>query len=91
MSAGCGWWCSTSAVEQSGGVSIFEPLVRLWAERKSESGNHARVSYKLVAGGTTLLERETGDKMPTMHTLYHRDGDRLLPYTIPSAMASAWV
>ena len=36
------------------------------------------VSYELVAGGTALLERESGEKMPVMLTLFHVDGDRLL-------------
>src|SRR5436309_15557969 len=59
-------------------VAAFERLKALAGDWASESGDHARVSYELVAGGTALLERETGDNRPTMLTLYHRDGDRLL-------------
>ena len=36
------------------------------------------ISYELMAGGTSLLERESGEKMPVMLTVYHVDGDRLL-------------
>src|SRR5262249_12060642 len=35
-------------------------------------------AYELIAGGTALLERESGDGRPTMLTLYHRDGNRLV-------------
>jgi hypothetical protein len=59
-------------------AAAFERLKTLAGEWTSESADHARVSYELVAGGTALLERETGDNRPTMLTLYHRDGDRLL-------------
>ena len=37
-----------------------------------------RVSYELIADGATLVERETPDKMHTMMTVYHLDGDNLL-------------
>lgn len=36
------------------------------------------VTYEVVSGGTALLERDSGEKMPTMLTAYHLDGDRLL-------------
>ena len=36
------------------------------------------MAYELIAGGNTLLERETVDKMLPMITVYHLDGDRLL-------------
>src|SRR5690348_16074221 len=42
------------------------------------AGKKAGLTYELVAGGTTLLERETGANRPEMLTLYHLDGDRLL-------------
>ena len=31
-----------------------------------------------MAGGTSLVERESGEKMPVMLTVFHVDGDRLL-------------
>ena len=36
------------------------------------------LSYELIAGGTSLVERESGEKMPAMMTVYYLDGDRLL-------------
>ena len=36
------------------------------------------VSYELIAGGTSLVEKESGEKMPAMLTVYYLDGDRLL-------------
>jgi hypothetical protein len=38
----------------------------------------ARLSYELIAGGTSLVERESAEKMPAMLTVYYLDGDRLL-------------
>jgi hypothetical protein len=38
----------------------------------------AHLNIQLIAGGTSLVERETGDKMPEMMTVYYVDGDRLL-------------
>jgi len=39
---------------------------------------HAHLNIQLIAGGTSLVERETGDKMPEMMTVYYVDGDRLM-------------
>jgi hypothetical protein len=36
------------------------------------------LNYELIAGGTVLVERETGEKMPPMLTVYYMDGRRLL-------------
>jgi len=36
------------------------------------------LNIQLIAGGTSLVERETGEKMPEMMTVYYVDGDRLL-------------
>lgn len=38
----------------------------------------ARLQIQLIAGGTSIVERETGEKMPEMLTVYHLDGNRLL-------------
>src|SRR5262249_6714086 len=32
----------------------------------------------LIAGGTALVEREQGENMPAMETVYHLDGGRLV-------------
>jgi hypothetical protein len=67
------------ASESSDTAAAFERLKTLVGEWESTAGGeHAQLSYELVAGGTALLERETGANRPAMLTLYHRDGDRLL-------------
>jgi len=54
----------------------LKTLVGEW-EADTQMGK-VRVSYQLIAGGTSLVERESGDKMPEMLTVYYLDGDRLL-------------
>jgi hypothetical protein len=38
----------------------------------------ARLTYEVIAGGTSLVERESAENMPAMMTVYHLDGGRLL-------------
>jgi hypothetical protein len=59
--------------------AAFERLKALAGEWKGDaaSGN-ATLSYEVIAGGTAIIERESGDGRPTMMTMYHRDADRLL-------------
>jgi len=38
----------------------------------------AHLKYELIAGGTSLVERESAENMPDMLTVYYLDGDRLL-------------
>ncbi len=60
-------------------VAAFARLKTLAGEWEGDTGaGQAHLSYEIVAGGTALLERETGANRPTMLTLYHPDGDRLL-------------
>ncbi len=46
-------------------------------EANSDQGK-AHLNLELIAGGTALVERESADKMPSMETVYHLDGARLL-------------
>ena len=46
-------------------------------EAKTADGT-ARLTYELTGAGTTLVERETADKMPGMMTMYHLNGGRLM-------------
>jgi hypothetical protein len=68
----------------AGGVGVdagaaFDRLKSLAGDWTSESTTEREtLSYEVVAGGATLLERETGGGRPSMLTLYHRDGARLL-------------
>ena len=60
-------------------TAAFTRLKTLVGEWRADSGmGKTHVEYELIAGGNTLLERETVEKMPPMLTVYHMDGDRLL-------------
>ena len=60
-------------------VAAFERLKSLTGEWQAETKmGKSRMSYELIAHGTTLVERESFDKMPAMMTVYHLDGDRLM-------------
>jgi hypothetical protein len=67
---------STTNAEANQAFARLKTLVGTW---EADLGTQkAQLSYELVAGESALLERETADKRPTMLTLYHRDGDRLV-------------
>jgi hypothetical protein len=60
-------------------TAAFDRLKTLVGEWKSDvASGEASLSYELIAGGTALIERESGAGRPTMMTMYYRDGDRLL-------------
>lgn len=73
----CATFHVTHASEPDGidSNAAFARLKALVGEWRAEK---AHVAYELIAGGSTLLERETVEKMPPMLTVYHLDGDRLL-------------
>ncbi|HLY16111.1 MAG TPA: hypothetical protein VKR61_02750 [Bryobacteraceae bacterium] len=54
----------------------LKTLVGEW-EAETQMGK-VHLTLGLIAGGTSLVERETGEKMPEMMTVYYLDGDRLL-------------
>jgi hypothetical protein len=59
--------------------AAFERLKLLAGEWQGDAASGgASLSYELVANGTALIERESGGGRPTMMTMYHRDGERLL-------------
>jgi len=65
--------------EAPAGPAAFARLKTLVGEWEADTGmGKVRVSYELIAGGTSLVERESGEKMPPMLTVYYLDGDRLL-------------
>jgi len=60
-------------------AAAFERLKALAGEWKGDlASGGASLSYEVIAGGTAVIERESGAGRPTMMTMYHRDGDRLL-------------
>src|SRR5450755_1636611 len=65
--------------EASAGPAAYARLKTLVGEWDAETAmGKVHVSYELIAGGTSLVERESGEKMPEMMTVYYLDGDRLL-------------
>jgi hypothetical protein len=60
-------------------ASAFSRLKSLAGEWEgSNSMGKTRVVYTVIAGGTSVVEREISDHMPEMLTVYHMDGKRLL-------------
>jgi hypothetical protein len=66
----------TSSLDTAAAFSRLKSLVGEW-EADTQMGK-AHVTYELIAGGTALVERERGEKMPEMMTVYHLDGKRLI-------------
>src|SRR5579872_2208685 len=54
----------------------LQTLVGDW-EADTDMGK-ARLHYELIAGGTALVERFSAEKMPSMLTVFHFNGDRLM-------------
>jgi hypothetical protein len=77
---------TTSAAYAAGPKSEAPPGPAAYARLKTLVGEweadtnmgKVHVSYELIAGGTSLVERESSEKMPAMMTVYYLDGDRLL-------------
>lgn len=67
---------SERGVDAAAAFARLKTLAGEW-EADTKMGK-AHISYEVIAGGTTLVERETAEKMAPMLTVYHLDGDRLL-------------
>jgi len=65
-----------AAGDAAAAFARLKTLVGHW-EGTGEMGK-VRLTYELTAGGTVLLERESGEQMPEMLTVYHLDGWRLI-------------
>lgn len=66
---------------QKGSVTGFEQLKSLegeWQGVKSTDGGKVEISYKLTSGGSALVETINPVNEPSMVTVYHLDGDKLL-------------
>ena len=66
----------TDAADTKAAFARLKTLVGEW-EAQTQMGK-VHVSYELIAGGTAIVERESGEKIPAMLTVYYIDGDRLL-------------
>ncbi|MGA2131427.1 MAG: hypothetical protein ABSH50_03855 [Bryobacteraceae bacterium] len=61
------------------GPAAYAKLKTLVGEWEADTAmGKAHLTYELIAGGTSLVERESAAKMPDMLTVYYLDGDRLL-------------
>ena len=59
--------------------AAFARLKTLVGEWQADTNmGKATLAYELIAGGTSLVERESAERMPAMITVYHLDGDRLM-------------
>jgi hypothetical protein len=67
---------SDNASSPAAAFARLKTLVGVW-EADLPDGK-ARLTYELTGGGSALVERESEDKMPSMMTVYHLDGDRLI-------------
>ena len=66
-------------VERSSDAAAFSRLKTLVGEWEGDTRmGKAHLSYEVIAGGTALVEKETGEKMPAMLTVYYLDGDKLM-------------
>jgi hypothetical protein len=60
-------------------TAAFARLQSLAGEWQADTQmGKVRVTYEPIAGGTALVAREKGDKMPEMLTVFHLDNGRLL-------------
>ena len=65
--------------EASAGPAAYARLKTLVGEWEADTAmGKAHISYELIGGGTSLVEKESAEKMPAMLTVYYLDGDRLL-------------
>ena len=85
LTIACAAFCAGTALaggpktEETAGPAAYARLKTLVGNWEADTPmGRSRVSYTLIAGGTSLVERETGDQMPEMLTVYYLDGDRLL-------------
>jgi len=67
---------SGRTIDAAAAFSRLKTLAGEWEADTKEGKVH--VSYEVVAGGTSLMERESSDKMPLMLTLFYVNGERLL-------------
>ena len=76
-------WAQTSAAAERAAperaAAGFEKLKSLAGEWQGQ-GPHgpAKVTYEIVSGGAAVMETIIPPHEPTMVTLYHRDGDKLM-------------
>lgn len=65
-----------AAIDATAAYARLKNLAGNW-EANTENGK-VRLNYSVIAGGMAVVEREVGEKMPEMLTVYYLDGQRLL-------------
>jgi hypothetical protein len=76
MLAAAGIAGEPGAVDAKAAFSRLKSLAGEWKGADPAKGE--RISYELIAGGTSLVERDSAEGRPPMVTVYHLDGHRLL-------------
>ena len=67
------------AKSSSDAAAAFDRLKTLAGEWEATTDRgKVRLNYELIAGGNSIIERESGENMPEMLTVYYLDGNRLL-------------
>jgi len=74
--AACAAGPKSETMSAAEAFSRLKTLAGDW-EADTQMGK-THLNIQLIAGGTSIVERETGEKMPEMMTVYYVDGDRLL-------------
>jgi hypothetical protein len=71
---------SNSTSAQSRATAGFEKLKSLAGDWQGSDpdGNELKVNYQVVSGGSALVETLQNANEPSMITLYHLDGDKLM-------------
>ena len=67
---------ATSSSDAAAAFARLKTLAGEW-EATTDQGK-SRLVYEVIAGGSSVTEREVDEKMPEMLTVYYLDGNRLL-------------
>jgi hypothetical protein len=65
-----------SRVDAKGAFERIKSLAGEWRGSGDKAGEH--LTYEVIAGGSSVIERDGAEGRPPMLTVYHLDGDRLL-------------
>ena len=65
-----------SSSDAAAAFARLKTLAGEWEANTDKGKSH--LSYQIISGGNAVVERESGEKMPEMLTVFYLDGDRLL-------------
>lgn len=66
----------TATLDTAAAFARLKGLAGEWQADTPQGKGH--LSYTVIAGGATVVERESAENMPEMMTVYHLDGKRLM-------------